>query len=184
MSDKDGQRFIIDGQQRLTTLTLLLIFLKHRLADSEQAGQLAKLIFSERYGTRSFNLNVPERTPCIEALYAGEEFSDADVPESVGNILLRYADLEEQFPDELSGTSLPYFVDWLRDNVHLIEITAYSDGGRLHDIRNDERPWALAHTCGHAKRLLACQHFRHRNSHTREPGMEGARAGTCRDRQG
>ena len=128
VSDKDGQRFIIDGQQRLTTLTLLLIFLKHRLADSEQAGQLAELIFSERYGTRSFNLNVPERTLCMEALYAGEEFSDADVPESVGNILLRYADLEEQFPDELAGTALPYFVDWLRDNVHLIEITAYSDG--------------------------------------------------------
>ena len=98
VSDKDGQRFIIDGQQRLTTLTLLLIFLKHRLADSEQAGQLAELIFSERYGTRSFNLNVPERTPCMEALYAGEEFSDSDVSESVGNILLRYADLEEQVP--------------------------------------------------------------------------------------
>ena len=26
ISDKDGQKFIIDGQQRLTTLTLLLIF--------------------------------------------------------------------------------------------------------------------------------------------------------------
>ena len=127
VSDKDGQRFIIDGQQRLTTLTLLLIFLKHRLADSEQAGQLAELIFSEKYGKRSFNLNVPERTSCTEALYAGEKFSDADVPESVGNILLRYADLQEQFPDELLGAALPYFVDWLRDNVHLIEITAYSD---------------------------------------------------------
>lgn len=31
VSDKDGQKFIIDGQQRLTTLTLLLIFLHHRL---------------------------------------------------------------------------------------------------------------------------------------------------------
>ena len=28
ISDKDGQKFIIDGQQRLTTLTLLLIFLQ------------------------------------------------------------------------------------------------------------------------------------------------------------
>ena len=128
VSDKGGQRFIIDGQQRLTTLTLLLIFLKHRLADSEQAGQLATLVFSERYDKRSFNLDVSERTPCMEALYAGEEFSDADVPESVGNMLERYNDIEEQFPEELAGSALPYFVDWLRDNVHLIEITAYSDG--------------------------------------------------------
>lgn len=128
VSDKDGQRFIVDGQQRLTTLTLLLIFLKHRLMDSGQAEQVASLIFSERYSRRSFNLDVPERTPCMEALYAGEEFADADVSESVGNVLSRYSDLEEQFPEELAGTALPYFVDWLRDNVHLIEITAYSDG--------------------------------------------------------
>src|SRR5229473_2515517 len=39
VSDKDGQKFIIDGQQRLTTLSLVLIFLQHELADdSEQRG--------------------------------------------------------------------------------------------------------------------------------------------------
>lgn len=128
VSDKDGQRFIIDGQQRLTTLTLLLIFLRRSLVDSGQAEQLASLIFSERYSKRSFNLDVPERTPCMEALYAGEEFAGADASESVGNILARYGDLGEQFPEELGGAALPYFVDWLRDNVHLIEITAYCDG--------------------------------------------------------
>lgn len=128
VSDKDGQKFVIDGQQRLTTLTLLLIFLQHRLADAEQKGQIADLIFSQKYGKRSFNLDIPERTPCMEALYAGQEFVDNDAPESVGNILARYADLEEQFPEELAGAALPYFVDWLIENVHLIEITAYSDG--------------------------------------------------------
>lgn len=128
VSDKDGQKFVIDGQQRLTTLTLLLIFLQHRLTDAEQKGQIADLIFSQKYGKRSFNLDIPERSPCMEALYAGAEFSDADAPESVGNILARYADLEEQFPEELAGAALPYFVDWLIENVHLIEITAYSDG--------------------------------------------------------
>ena len=64
----------------------------------------------------------------MEALYAGEEFVDADAPESVGNILARYADIEEHFPEELAGAALPYFVDWLIENVHLVEITAYSDG--------------------------------------------------------
>lgn len=127
VSDKDGRKFIIDGQQRLTTLTLLLIFLHHRLDDAEQKGQIADLIFSQKYGKRSFNLDIPERTACMEALYKGEEFSDPDPPESIANILARYADLEELFPDELSGPALPYFVDWLIENVHFIEITAYSD---------------------------------------------------------
>lgn len=128
VSDKDGQKFIIDGQQRLTTLTLLLIFLEHSLDDAEQKGQIAELIFSQKYGKRSFNLDVPERTPCMEALYAGTEFAGSEASESVFNILARYADLEDLFPDELAGTALPYFVDWLIENVHLVEITAYSDG--------------------------------------------------------
>jgi Protein of unknown function DUF262/Protein of unknown function (DUF1524) len=128
VSDKDGQKFIIDGQQRLTTITLLLMFLQHRLIDPEQKGQITDLIFSQKYGKRSFNLDIPERAACMEALYAGEESLDAHTSESVGNIMARYADLEEQFPEQLTSSALPYFVDWLIENVHLIEITAYSDG--------------------------------------------------------
>jgi hypothetical protein len=127
ISDKDGQKFIIDGQQRLTTLTLLLIFLQHQLADPEQRGQVADLIFSQKYGKRSFNLDIPERTACMEALYKGEEFADPNGPESIANVLARYAELEDLFPEKLAGGALPYFVDWLVENVHLVEITAYSD---------------------------------------------------------
>src|SRR5260370_23018693 len=42
--------------------------------------------------------------------------------------MTRYGDILDGFPHELSGLSLPYFVDWLVENVHLIEITAYCDG--------------------------------------------------------
>jgi hypothetical protein len=128
VSDKDGQKFIIDGQQRLTTLTLLLIYLHQKLADAEQKGQIADLIFSQKFGKRSFNLDIPERAACMEALYKGEEFDAADQPESIANILARFADLDDLFPEELAGPALPYFVDWLVENVHLVEITAYSDG--------------------------------------------------------
>lgn len=128
LSDKDGEKFIIDGQQRLTTLTLLLIYLQHQLQDADQKGQVADLIFSQRYGKRSFNLDVPERTPCMDALYAGQVPVLSDPTESVLNILARYEDIDESFPEGLQGTALPYFVDWLIENVHLVEITAYSDG--------------------------------------------------------
>lgn len=63
----------------------------------------------------------------MEALYKGEDFADANGPESVTNILARYDDIEGLFPNELKGDALPYFVDWLVENVHLVEITAYSD---------------------------------------------------------
>jgi hypothetical protein len=128
ISDKDGKKFVIDGQQRLTTLTLMLIYLRHQLADADQKAQLADLIFSLSKGKRSFNLDVPERTSCMEAIFANEEFVLADQQESVANIMARFADLDDLFPDELQGEALPYFCDWLIDNVHLVEITAYSDG--------------------------------------------------------
>lgn len=127
ISDKDGKKYIIDGQQRLTTLTLLLIFLLHQL-DDEQQGQIAELIFSQKYGERSFNLEITERTACMDALYKGEEFLADDGEESIANLLTRYADIAELFPEELRGAALPFFVDWLVENVHLVEITAYTDG--------------------------------------------------------
>ena len=127
ISDKDGQKFIIDGQQRLTSMTLLLIHLHRQLEDPEEQAQLADLIFSKKFGKRSFNLDVPERTPCMDALFTGEPFDESGQPESVANILARFQDIEESFPDELAGEAMPFFTDWLIENVHFVEITAYSD---------------------------------------------------------
>lgn len=127
ISDKDGLKFIIDGQQRLTSLTLLLIYIHRKLEDVEQKGQLSDLIFSQKFGKRSFNLDVEERTGCMDALFSGAIFDESGQPESVVNILHRFQDIEDHFPDELSGATLPFFADWLMENVHLVEITAYSD---------------------------------------------------------
>src|SRR5213076_2660307 len=70
VSDKDGKKFIIDGQQRLTTITLLLIYIHRLITDQEQRAQIADLIFSQKFGKRSFNLDVSERAPCMDALYS------------------------------------------------------------------------------------------------------------------
>lgn len=127
ISDKDGQKFIIDGQQRLTTLTLLLVHIYRHLDDDEQKAQLSDLIFSQRFGKRSFNIDVEERNACMEALFTGSSFDETGQSESVANILHRYQDVEELFPEDLSTAALSYFSDWLIENVHLVEITAYSD---------------------------------------------------------
>lgn len=62
----------------------------------------------------------------MEALFEKQDFDAADKPESVQNILARYQDIEDYFPDEIEE-ALPFFIDWLIENVHLVEITAYSD---------------------------------------------------------
>lgn len=127
ISKKDGNGYIVDGQQRLTSLTLLLILLRNLQKERLDKVNVDELIFSERYGQKSFNLHVDERTPAMEALYEGQSFDVADRSESVQNLVQRYRDLETCFPEELRSDALPYFVDWLLENVHLVEITAYSD---------------------------------------------------------
>lgn len=127
VSAKNNQKFVIDGQQRLTTLTLLLIHLHNLSRGREDVAPLGELVFSERFSKKSFNLDVEERTPCMEALFNQQPYDPTDRPESVRNIVGRYQDIEEHFPKELTEGSLPYFVDWLIENVHLVEITAYAD---------------------------------------------------------
>ena len=127
---KDGQRSIIDGQQRLTSITLLLIFLNNLQKDkpeSEQVKKISELIFSEKFSKKSFNLQVDDRTECIEALYKGEDYDANGKSESVRKIVDRYEEIEELFPDELKGKVLPYFIDWFIENVILVEISTYSD---------------------------------------------------------
>jgi uncharacterized protein with ParB-like and HNH nuclease domain len=127
ISAKGTEKFVIDGQQRLTTITLLLIYLRN-LAQEEQKGLVADLIFSVSYGQRNFNLDVPDRTACMESLYLGTQYQSPDDNESVANILARYSEIDDGFPSELKEEALPFFTDWLIENVHLVEITAYTDG--------------------------------------------------------
>ncbi len=39
----------------------------------------------------------------------------------------RYRNIAEMFPEELKGHALPYFIDWLIDNVDLVQVTTHSD---------------------------------------------------------
>lgn len=127
ISDKNNKKFIIDGQQRLTTLTLLLIYLNNKQSKLENQVVITDLIFSEKYGKKSFNLEVEERFAVMEALFNQQPIDPNGSPESVKNILARYSDIDNFFPDEIDEGALPYFLDWLLENVHLVEITAYTD---------------------------------------------------------
>ena len=124
---KRDQKFIVDGQQRLTTLTLLLVHLHHLQKGRGDAVSVETLIFSTKYGQRKFNLDVEDRAACMERLFGGEDFDPEDSSESVQNIVAQHQNIRECLPDEVTGRALPFFVDWLLENVHLVEIEAYSD---------------------------------------------------------
>ena len=128
ISQMDDKKQIVDGQQRLTSLTLLLIYLHNIQKDRSDAVSIEKMIFSEEYGEKSFNLDIPERNECMNALFDGTPYDAVDQVESIQNLVGRYNDIVKAFPTEVANNAaLPYFVDWLRNKTQLVEITAYAD---------------------------------------------------------
>ncbi len=127
ISDRGAQKFIIDGQQRLTTLTLLLTYLRRLQGDAREPN-IDDLIVSMKYGKKSFNLDVEDRISCMTALFEGKPFSPSDDDsESVQNLHARFEDIAELLPDEVQDNALPYFIDWLLECVQIVQITAFSD---------------------------------------------------------
>lgn len=128
ISKKGSQPFIVDGQQRLTSLTLLLTFLRRLQQGRDDVVDVDQLIFSEKFGEKSFNLDVPDRVECMEALFENGQYEPpAEAAESVHTLVARYGELDGLFPDELREKALPFFIDWLKDRVQLVQITAYTD---------------------------------------------------------
>lgn len=128
ISQKGSEPYIVDGQQRLTSLTLLLTFLRRLQEDRGDKVDVDPMIFSEKFGDKSFNLDVPDRLDCMKALFDhGTYDPKPDDPESVHTLVARYDEIDGLFPDELGEKALPYFVDWLKDRVQMVQITAYAD---------------------------------------------------------
>ena len=129
LSKKNDGVFIVDGQQRMTTLTLLLIFLRNLQLSGEKLEDpnIQPLIQSTQFGKKNFNMNVPDRKVVVEALYGGQVPEDDMDDLSSMNIIGRYRDIETLFPEECRNDVLPFFMDWLIERVQLVEISAYSD---------------------------------------------------------
>lgn len=120
---EEGIRYLVDGQQRLTTLTLLLICLDHMTKDEEGTESLEQLVYSQKFGSRTFNINVDEREGVMATILDGSSsFDTTDKSVSVRNIWERYQNIVDHFPEELKGESLVYFIDWLLERVVLVEI--------------------------------------------------------------
>jgi uncharacterized protein with ParB-like and HNH nuclease domain len=129
ITSDEADRAIIDGQQRLTSITLLLIYLDNLQKNRIESDKviISDLIFSEEYGVKSFNISVAERESCLNALNKAENFDPIDQAESVQTIYARYKDIEQIFPEILKNKALPFFIEWLIKKVYLVEITAYTE---------------------------------------------------------
>lgn len=120
---------IIDGQQRLSSTTLLLIYLNNLQKNSPYSKvNIDNLIYSEMYGQKTFCINVEEREKCLGELFEkGTHDITNETSESVINLYNRYKDIEDIFPDAIKGEPLPVFIEWLIGKIVFIEIRTDSE---------------------------------------------------------
>ena len=129
VAKRGNKSYLVDGQQRVTSLTLLLIYLYREAKERRLSvtSTIEPLIFSDDYGERKFNLDIAERVPVIRALFNGEDYSADGKEESIQTIVTRYQDVQSMDLAEDLGEGLPTFIYWMINNVGLIEISTESD---------------------------------------------------------
>lgn len=121
-SSVNGTRYLVDGQQRLTSLSLLLIYLNHLAQQVKHAEDLSPLVYSTQFGSKTFNIDDSERNVVMHAILSGSSFEPTAESQSVRTIWNRSQDIVSLYPDDLKEHALPYFSDWLLERVVLVEI--------------------------------------------------------------
>lgn len=135
--------YLVDGQQRITTLHLMLVYLRELLRAQDldhDAARLAGLIETRKFGKSVHTLDIPERRQFLDEVFKDNGYA---LPEGASGALRRLWDasrvFREEFPDDLRGDALPYFVDWLLDGVCMVGIRAATSeqGWEMYESMND-----------------------------------------------
>ncbi len=130
LSIKNGEKSaVIDGQQRITTLTLLLIYLLRTYGSLPKfPTDIGDLIYADYYGEYYFNLDIPERRECMLSLFnTGEYDVPRDASPSVVNLVKRYAEISECWDKRINETNIVPFVYWLKEKVMFSKVWTNSD---------------------------------------------------------
>lgn len=130
LSIKDEHNSIIDGQQRITTLTLLLIYLLQKYSNVEgfPKGEIETLIYKDVYGDKKFNLDIEERLECMLALYTKGSYDIKDGDSvSVHNIVDRYNDIDDCWNNSIDAGNIVSFTYWIKEKVMFSKVWTNND---------------------------------------------------------
>jgi uncharacterized protein with ParB-like and HNH nuclease domain len=143
-SDAGGKTYVVDGQQRLTTLTLMLIRL-YKLAEQRNMGDMAKCVEEKILGHtldgKNYYIGHGKRAEPLRAIFEneGEDFNvgqDVTAKNMLKNYGLIQAELDERLSD---GHSLQMFIRFLLQRVVLIQLSVKqrTDVPMVFEVIND-----------------------------------------------
>ena len=144
-ADEDGdRRFLVDGQQRFTTLHLIFLHLLRMAPEDARPRTLHRLrnaVVAGYDGERTrFRLDIDERQKAMDALLSGQAF-EVQLGDSltVQNLWKRSGQVREELAERVQSDQHDRFVDWLLDRVIMVGIEAVDrdSGFRIFESMND-----------------------------------------------
>ena len=148
----NGSKIIIDGQQRVTTLTLVLCYF-HRYSLLNPNLDISPVDINIRRklaGVNSFNLDVSGARESLLNILMGDDIDDISFCSSVDSIpnkdtgTIKMWDQYQKIgdlidPEILSNNLMPNFIDYLTERVYLYQIIVddESDGHKVFVTMND-----------------------------------------------
>jgi hypothetical protein len=152
--EHNDRRFLVDGQQRFTTLHLIFLHLLRIAPDNAHRKTTDRLTFAVVAGydgerTR-FRVDIDERQRAMDALLTDRPFELRQGDSlTVQNMWRRSEQIADELPQLLDTEQHGRFVDWLLDRVVMVGIEA----GRLNRAVLDAVP--LVRDCSSAEELGA-----------------------------
>ena len=123
------KKSIIDGQQRITTLTLLLIYVYRRFGHLQKFPvEISNLIYSDFFGEEMFNLDIPERAECMKSLLNNGTYTIKDTDSiSINNLVKRFNDIDEVWNSNINDDNAVNFAYWLKEKIVFSKVWTNSD---------------------------------------------------------
>ena len=121
---------IIDGQQRITTFTLLLMYMLHnyKAIPGFPISKIENAIYSDDYGTPRFNLDIDVRRNCMLGLFQNSTYEPTnDDKQHVQKIVDRYNDIDESWDERINEENIANFAYWILGKVMFSKVWTNSD---------------------------------------------------------
>lgn len=132
---KRGANHLTDGQQRLTTLDLILIAIKRRLDGN--GPDLNMYLCNDGLAGRTLNIKDKRRVDIMNALIDGKDYTLSEIPSPTEkNILKAFKAIQANLPKDFYGEKLIVFTHWLLDLVN-ISVTSHGEG--IDEVKTFER---------------------------------------------
>ena len=125
----DGKVYIVDGQQRLTTLTLIATKLYHILPDCYTKNTLKECIYAEdKYKGNLFCIDNDKRKDVMQSLLDGSEYKGPFKNKTEENLVARYGDVSRYIDaKKMDENKLSTFADYFLDRLVLVELAINKD---------------------------------------------------------